>query len=122
MLVDDLYLYAAFAVGWLIGRRWPSRHPWLARATLGSVGVLLFLLGASFRAIAPAAIEQVFPLAAAFAATALVVTAGLSVALRRRRSGASRSDRLLVALVVVLVLGLGACAARMMRSRRGSRG
>ena len=89
MLVDDLYLYAAFAVGWLIGRRWPSRHPWLARATLGSVGVLLFLLGASFRAIAPAAIEQVFPLAAAFAATALVVTAGLSVALRRRRSVAS---------------------------------
>jgi uncharacterized membrane protein YbjE (DUF340 family) len=89
VLVDDLYLYAAFAAGWAVGRLWPSRHPWLARATLGTVAVLLFLLGASFRAISPGAIESVLPLAAAFAGVVLVVTAGLAVALRRLRSRAS---------------------------------
>jgi len=85
VLVDDLYLYAAFGAGWLVGRIWPSRHPWFARATLASVAALLLLLGASFRSIEPAAIAEVFPLAAAFTALVLATTAVIGLAFQRRK-------------------------------------
>jgi uncharacterized membrane protein YbjE (DUF340 family) len=92
VLVDDLYLYAAFGGGWLLGRLWPSRHPWFARATLATVAVLLFLLGASFRAIEPAQIARVFPLAVAFAGTVLAVTAGVGLAIRARNPSPSPAE------------------------------
>lgn len=93
MLVDDLYLYAAFGAGWLAGRLWPSRHPWFTRATLASVAVLLFLLGASFRSIDPGAIAELFPLAAAFTAVVLGATVALSLMMRRRRAPQPATDR-----------------------------
>ena len=91
MAFVDLYLYAGFVLGWLLGRRWPSRRPWVTRATLGSVVALLVLLGASFRAIAPAELADALPDAVLFAVVLLVATASVYLAIR----GLERStDRL----------------------------
>jgi uncharacterized membrane protein YbjE (DUF340 family) len=84
--VVDLYLYGGFAAGWLVGRWRPSRSPWVGRATIGAVLVLLGLLGASFRAIAPAALEGVLPWAVAFAVAVLAATAAVFVGLRALRT------------------------------------
>ena len=44
MNVSDLYLYAGLVGGWLVGRRWPHRGPWLGRASLAAVVVLVAFL------------------------------------------------------------------------------
>ena len=83
MDVVDLYLYAGFAAGWLVGRWRPSRSPWVARSTIASVVALLALLGASFRSIAARQLADVLPGAVVFAAAILAATAGVYLVLRR---------------------------------------
>ena len=83
MDVVDLYLYAGFAAGWLLGRWRPSRSPWVARATIASVVVLLALLGASFHAIATSELVAVLPAALLFAGAILGATAAVYLAARR---------------------------------------
>ena len=83
MDVVDLYLYAGFAVGWLVGRWRPSRSPWVGRATIAAVLVLLALLGASFRSVAPGALAAVLPWAVVFSVLVLAATAAVFLGLRR---------------------------------------
>jgi uncharacterized membrane protein YbjE (DUF340 family) len=117
--VVDVYLYAGFAAGWLLGRWRPSHSPWVARATLASVVVLLGLLGASFRAIDPQVLAAVLPGAVVFAVVLLGATAGIFLALRRAgpgdrepENGAPVAPRERVPtsglLLVALFLGYGA--------------
>jgi uncharacterized membrane protein YbjE (DUF340 family) len=84
VLVDDLGLYLALAVGWLVGRRWPSRSPWVARTTLAAVVVLVGVLGASFRDLGWGELSAVLPEAILFALLLLGATLGAYWALARR--------------------------------------
>lgn len=63
----DYLLYLALAAGYVAGRviRW--RSPWIERAEWASVVVLIFLLGASLDAIAPATLVTGIPVALGFA-------------------------------------------------------
>lgn len=88
MAVADVYLYAGFVLGWLVGRWKPSRSPWVGRATLGSVVALLALLGASFRSVAAAQLGSVLPGAVAYGVAILGATAVVYLALRRLRPAA----------------------------------
>ncbi len=87
MNVSDLYLYAGLVGGWLVGRRWPHRGPWLGRASLAAVVVLVAFLGASFRSLASTTLVEVLPSAVAFAVAILAVTAAVYLALRRAVRG-----------------------------------
>ena len=79
----DPFLYLAFALGWVVGRILPHRSPWVARATLACVGVLLALLGCSFRTVPFGELAAVIPSAALLAALALACSALIALALRR---------------------------------------
>lgn len=80
----DPFLYVALAAGVLAGRLLPHPGPWVPRATLVTVGLLVGLLGASLSAVAPAALLLTVPLALAFAALVLGLTAAVYLALARR--------------------------------------
>ena len=115
MAVVDLYLYAGFLAGWLLGRWRPPRGAWAAHATFGSVVALLALLGASFRDIAPAALAGVLPLAVLFAAAVLAATGVFYVLLRGgapgsrtvREGGDARQGRLPTSLLLLVALVSG---------------
>jgi uncharacterized membrane protein YbjE (DUF340 family) len=91
--VSELFLYAGFVVGWLAGRRWPARGPWVGRATLIAVIVLVALLGASFRSIDGRQLLEVLPAAVVVAMAIVVATAGVFLALRRRLAAPAGSVR-----------------------------
>lgn len=83
MALDPL-LYVAFGIGLVAGRWIRVRSPWVGRATLVTVVLLLLLLGASLGPIPLSAIADAIPLAVAFAALLLAVTVGLTWVFRRR--------------------------------------
>jgi uncharacterized membrane protein YbjE (DUF340 family) len=114
----DPFLYVALAAGYLVGRAVHARSPWVPRATLATVGVLVGLLGASLDSVPAGTLVAEIPLAFAFVALILAVTIAVFLALRRpsatapaptssvplaQRAGVSLS--LLIALVVGFVLG-----------------
>lgn len=79
----DPFLYVAFGVGWLAGRWLPHRSPWVGRATLACVALLLALLGASFGTVPLERLGSVVPYAVLLVAVVLLVTAGVARALAR---------------------------------------
>jgi uncharacterized membrane protein YbjE (DUF340 family) len=83
VVVVEVYLYAGFAAGWLLGRWRPSRTRWVARATLASVVVLLGLLGASLRSIPAGVLTEVLPAAVLYAFLLLGTTVLVYAGLRR---------------------------------------
>ncbi len=87
MNVSDLYLYVGLAGGWLVGRRWPARGPWVGRASLVAVIVLVALLGASFRDLATATLTEVLPSAILFTGAIVGATAAFYLVLRRAVQG-----------------------------------
>jgi uncharacterized membrane protein YbjE (DUF340 family) len=70
----DLVLYVAFGGGFLAGRLTAWRSPWVDRAAMGTVGVLLFLLGVGLGSLPPASVVAEIPLAAGFALATLAGT------------------------------------------------
>lgn len=117
MLVDP-FLYLAFAAGWTLGRLFPYRGPWASRATLASVGLLLALLGASFRDVTPGELAGVLPYAAAFVLIVLVATALFARLFRRRGQALGapttgpRPERLPTSLLFLAALLVGAGVGR----------
>ncbi len=119
MVEFDPYLYVAFGVGLLAGWVVRPRSPWVPRATLASVGVLIALFGATLDAIPPARLLDTIPEALGLVLLMLGLTAGVVLLLFRRSPGLApvrpaalgRSDRwplsplLLGALVAGFVLG-----------------
>jgi uncharacterized membrane protein YbjE (DUF340 family) len=114
----DPFLYVALAGGYLVGRVVHARSPWIPRATLATVAVLVGLLGASLDSVPSDTLLAEIPLAVGFVALILVVTIAAFLALRRPPTTtpapapevplsqrASVSVGLLVALLVGVAVG-----------------
>ena len=81
----DPLLYIAFALGFVAGRVVRTQSPWVPRATLVTVVVLVGLLGASLDAVPWLSLLAAVPVAAGFALLLLALTAGIYLALARVR-------------------------------------
>jgi uncharacterized membrane protein YbjE (DUF340 family) len=81
----DPYLYGAFAAGLLAGWIVRPKSPWVPRATLLTVAVLVGLLGASLDAVPVGQLLLTIPVSFAFAGLILVLTGGVALALVRLR-------------------------------------
>jgi uncharacterized membrane protein YbjE (DUF340 family) len=112
----DPLLYIAFAIGFVAGRFVPSRGPWVPRATLVTIVVLVGLLGASLNAVPWTSLVAAVPAAIAFALLILALTAGIYLGLVRLRPDPTpsnpappRDERLPLSLVLLasLLVGLG---------------
>ena len=114
----DPFLYVALAVGYLVGRVVHARSPWVPRATLATVAVLVGLLGASLDSVPGETLLTEIPLAVGFVALILAVTIAVYLALRRPPTAApapapevplgqraSVSLGLLLALIVGFAVG-----------------
>lgn len=114
----DPFLYVALAAGYFVGRVVHARSPWIPRATLATVAVLVGLLGASLDSVPSGTLLTEIPLAVGFVALILGVTIAVFLALRRPPTTApapapdvplgqraSVSLGLLVALVFGFALG-----------------
>jgi uncharacterized membrane protein YbjE (DUF340 family) len=80
----DPFLYVAFGAGYLVGRVVKARSPWVPRATLATVGVLVALLGASLDSVATGTLLAEIPLALVFVAAIFGLTIAAFFALRPR--------------------------------------
>ncbi|MCI4340287.1 MAG: lysine exporter LysO family protein [Thermoplasmata archaeon] len=112
----DPFLYLAFALGIVGGRVLPLSAPWLERATLGCVLVLIGLLGISLGAAPAVQLLDVVPAALGLATVVLTATILIAWALRSRHraptiDAGSRNYRpwlgLLFLLDVIAGFGLG---------------
>ena len=112
----DPLLYIAFAIGFVTGRFVPSRGPWVPRATLVTIVILVGLLGASLNAVPWFSLVVAVPVAIAFALLILGLTAGVYLGLVRLRPdpsppirAAAHDERLPLSLVLLasLLVGFG---------------
>jgi len=110
----DPFLYVAFALGLVAGRLTRWRSPWVARALILTVIVLVGLLGASLNAVALGALAVTVPVALAFAVLVLALTGAASLVLARALPTAAPSapssetrDRLPLSLVLVAAVLVG---------------
>jgi uncharacterized membrane protein YbjE (DUF340 family) len=87
----DPYLYVAFLAGLVAGWLVRPRSPWVGRATLITVGVLVGLLGASLDAVPTDQLVATIPLSIAFAVLVLGLTAGAYLILARAEASAPTS-------------------------------
>jgi uncharacterized membrane protein YbjE (DUF340 family) len=112
----DPYLYVAFGLG--LGAGWIVRPkgPWPDRATLGSVFLLVGLLGASLAGVPLATLAEGLPFALGFAGLILALTAVVAIALARRPTGGTAPPPpppapgrfpVSVALLAALFVGFG---------------
>jgi len=81
----DPFLYVAFAAGIVAGRLTPRRSPWVTRATLLTIILLVGLLGASLNDVGLGSLAWMVPVALAFALLVLGTTAGIALLLARLR-------------------------------------
>lgn len=81
MVGFDPYLYVAFGVGLLAGWVVRPRSPWVPRATLVSVGVLVGLFGASLDSIPIDRLLETIPTALGVVVLMLALTAGVTLLL-----------------------------------------
>jgi uncharacterized membrane protein YbjE (DUF340 family) len=108
--VIDVFLYIAFGAGVLAGQLSRWRSPWIDRAIVGDVVVLVFFLGTLLSAVAVGPILLAVPLALALVALMLAVTVGLTFVLPRRPPvpGTGKRPRPLgVLIILALVVGYG---------------
>jgi uncharacterized membrane protein YbjE (DUF340 family) len=112
----DPFLYVAFGIGFAAGRFVRLPGPWLGRAVLATVFVLVGLLGASLDDVPLRSLAATLPLALAFVGLILGLTVGVYLLLSRgaRRSEPSgrptpSGDRfpLSLALLGALLVGFG---------------
>lgn len=82
----DPYLYLAFGMGLVAGWIVRPKSPWVPRATLVTIVVLVGLLGASLTGIAPGALLDTIPLALGLAFLILGLTAVFFLALAHLRA------------------------------------
>jgi uncharacterized membrane protein YbjE (DUF340 family) len=86
----DPFLYVAFALGLLAGWIVRPTSPWLPRATLLSVVVLVGLLGASLNEVAGGSLLFEIPIAFGFTLLILGLTVGIYLAIVHMRPPAPR--------------------------------
>jgi len=78
----DLYLYVALAAGFAVGRFVRLKGPWVPRATLATVALLVALLGASLDSVPPVALLSAIPVALALVGGILAITVAVFALLR----------------------------------------
>jgi uncharacterized membrane protein YbjE (DUF340 family) len=110
----DPFLYIAFAIGFIAGRFVRPRGPWVPRATIVTVVILVGLLGASLNDVPWLSLVTTIPIAVAFALLILGLTAGVYLGLARFRPAPApippalaRDDRLPLSLVLLAALLVG---------------
>lgn len=112
----DPYLYLAFAIGFVAGRFVRVSGPWVGRATLGTVFLLVGLLGGSLAGVPLLSLAETLPLALGFVALILGLTIAVFLVLTHgRASSAPAVPRekppmrapVSLALIASLVLGFG---------------
>ena len=112
----DPYLYVALAAGVVAGYLVRPTTPWVGRATLASVFVLVGLLGASLAGIALPSLLLTVPVALGLVALVLGFTTGTFLLLSRLRpssvrrpapAGSSARFPVSVGLLAALVVGYG---------------
>ncbi len=91
MLVDPI-LYAALAAGYLFGRFERRRSPWVGRATLATIVVLVFLLGTSFHLDSESALGGAILPSLSLALLILGLTAAIYLLLLRVGPSAPGAD------------------------------
>ncbi|MGP8078437.1 MAG: lysine exporter LysO family protein [Thermoplasmata archaeon] len=110
----DPFLYVAFGIGFVAGRFVRLPGPWVGRATLGTVFVLVGLLGASLSDVPLIALATTLPVALLFVGLVLGLTAGVFLLLSRGspaspgtapRPGPSERFPVSFALLAALVVG-----------------
>ena len=115
MLVDP-FLYVAFLLGLVAGRVLRRRSPWVPRALVLTVIVLVGLLGASLSDVALGSLVVTVPVALGFALLVLGLTAGVSLVISRLRPadheaapGTQTRERLPLSVVLVgaVLVGFG---------------
>jgi uncharacterized membrane protein YbjE (DUF340 family) len=114
----DPYLYVALAAGVVAGRFLPHPGPWVPRATVATVAVLVGLLGAILAGVGGVALLFAIPLALALALLVLGLTGGVYLAIVRNRrprgtseparGGSGRVPWLSFGLLGALVVGYAA--------------
>jgi uncharacterized membrane protein YbjE (DUF340 family) len=82
----DPFFYVAFAIGFVAGRFVRVPGPWVGRATLATIVVLVGLLGASLAGVPLLALAETLPVAVGFALLLLALTAAASLLLARHES------------------------------------
>jgi uncharacterized membrane protein YbjE (DUF340 family) len=115
----DPFLYVAFALGFLVGRLVRERPPWIPRLTLATVVVLVGLLGESLASVPWLSLLTTIPIALAFVALILGLTAGIYLGLARLRPtpppttpAPVRSERLPLSLLLLAALLVGLAVGR----------
>ncbi|HYA58265.1 MAG TPA: LysO family transporter [Thermoplasmata archaeon] len=116
----DLFLYVAFAIGLVAGRLVRVPGPWIPRATLVTIVVLVGLLGASLAGIPAQTLLTAIPLGLLFALLILGATTVAVLLLRRAvppreapRPGLARRERLPLSLVLLASLLVGYALGRL---------
>jgi uncharacterized membrane protein YbjE (DUF340 family) len=115
VLVDP-FLYVAFLLGLVTGRAVHRRSPWVPRALVLTVIVLVALLGASLNDVALGSLAVTVPVALGFALLVLGLTAGVALLISRLRPaspeaapGTQTRERLPLSVVLVgaVLVGFG---------------
>ena len=112
----DPFLYVALFAGVLVGRLSRVRSPWVPRATLATVVVLVGLLGTALSGVSTDALLTTIPVALGFVVLILGTTTAIYLALERtgpnERAEASapkpaKTFPISAALLVALLVGFG---------------
>lgn len=107
----DPFLYLALVAGYVAGRLIHRRSPWIGRAALGTVFVLILLLGASLASASPAALLEAIPYAIGLVALVLLLTVAVTLLLPhspgRHGAGPTRFPIFVPILLVALFAGYG---------------
>jgi uncharacterized membrane protein YbjE (DUF340 family) len=115
----DPFLYVALGAGYLVGRVVHARSPWIPRATLATVAVIVGLLGASLDSVPGGSLVAEIPLALVFVTLLFAVTVAFLLALRRPTAtspaptpNAAPGPRALVSVGLLLALVVGYAVGR----------
>jgi uncharacterized membrane protein YbjE (DUF340 family) len=105
--VIDVYLYVAFGAGVVAGQSTRWRSPWIDRATVGDIVVLVFVLGTLLAALPGTRLADAIPLALGLVGLTLALTVGLTLLLPRRKPapGTGRRPRPLGVLIILGLVG-----------------
>ncbi len=123
----DVFLYVALAAGLVAGRFLPHPSPWLSRATLVTVAVLVALLGASLSGVATSALLLAVPISLGYAVMILGFTVAIYLLLARPKRAEpappdppAGSPRVSVSLGLLAALLIGYGVGRLVPFAAGS--
>jgi len=123
----DPFLYVAFGLGLVAGRLVRRRSPWVTRATILTVVVLVGLLGASLNEVAVASLALMVPVALGFAVLVLGLTAGIALVIARLRERSppptevgSGTERFPLSFVLVGAVLIGFAVGRLVSFPAGT--